>query len=137
MMPETLREESVTKMTQSNMKKMLVNQAQGFGPPNSAPNVRRRSTRTDIHPTDVAKNTINEKLSPAAFWILKGSRYAMKLYAVSISHGTPMPTYMFTELLQVMFAMAESAVVCLSAAILLATKSGHDVPLASAVNAMT
>lgn len=39
--------------------------------------------------------------------------------------------------LQVMFAMAESAVVWRSAAILLATKSGHEVPLASAVNAMT
>jgi hypothetical protein len=24
----------------------------------------------------------------------------MKLYKVSISHGTPMPTYIFTELLQ-------------------------------------
>jgi hypothetical protein len=39
--------------------------------------------------------------------------------------------------LQVMFAMAESAVVWRSAAILLATKSGHEVPLANAVNAMT
>lgn len=39
--------------------------------------------------------------------------------------------------LQVMFAIAESAVVCRSAAILLATKSGHEVPPASAVNAMT
>lgn len=36
-----------------------------------------------------------------------------------------------------MFAMAESAVSCRSAAILLATKSGHEVPLASAVNAIT
>jgi hypothetical protein len=36
-----------------------------------------------------------------------------------------------------MFAMAESAVVWRSAAILLATKSGHEVPLANAVNAMT
>lgn len=39
--------------------------------------------------------------------------------------------------LQVMFAMAESAVSCRSAAILLATKSGHEVPAASAVNAIT
>lgn len=39
--------------------------------------------------------------------------------------------------LQVIFAMAESAVICRSAAILLATKSGHEVPLANAVNAMT
>lgn len=38
--------------------------------------------------------------------------------------------------LQVMLAMAESAVICRSAAILLATKSGHDVPAAKAVNAM-
>lgn len=36
-----------------------------------------------------------------------------------------------------MFAMAESAVVCLSAAILLATRSGHEVPPANAVNAIT
>ena len=36
-----------------------------------------------------------------------------------------------------MFAMAESAVSCRSAAILLATKSGHEVPAASAVNAIT
>lgn len=39
--------------------------------------------------------------------------------------------------LQVMLAMAESAVNWRSAAILLATKSGHEVPLANAVNAMT
>lgn len=39
--------------------------------------------------------------------------------------------------LQVIFAIAESAVICRSAAILLATKSGHEVPLANAVNAMT
>lgn len=36
-----------------------------------------------------------------------------------------------------MLAIAESAVVWRSAAILLATKSGHDVPAANAVNAMT
>lgn len=36
-----------------------------------------------------------------------------------------------------MFAIAESAVVWRSAAILLATKSGHEVPLANTVNAMT
>lgn len=36
-----------------------------------------------------------------------------------------------------MFAIAESAVSCRSAAILLATKSGHEVPAASAVNAIT
>lgn len=35
------------------------------------------------------------------------------------------------------FAIAESAVSCRSAAILLATKSGHEVPPASAVNAIT
>lgn len=40
------------------------------------------------------------------------------------------------ENLQVMLAMAESAVTCRSAAILLATRSGHDVPAAKAVNAM-
>lgn len=39
--------------------------------------------------------------------------------------------------LQVMLAMAESAVTWRSAAILLATKSGHEVPLASAVKAIT
>lgn len=39
--------------------------------------------------------------------------------------------------LQVMLAMAESAVVWRSAAILLATKSGHEVPPANAVNAIT
>lgn len=39
--------------------------------------------------------------------------------------------------LQMMFAMAESAVVWRSAAILLATRSGHEVPAANAVNAMT
>lgn len=38
--------------------------------------------------------------------------------------------------LQVILAMAESAVICLSAAILLAIKSGHEVPAASAVKAM-
>ena len=36
-----------------------------------------------------------------------------------------------------MFAMAESAVVWRSAAILLATKSGQEVPPANAVNAIT
>ena len=39
--------------------------------------------------------------------------------------------------LHMMFAMAESAVAWRSAAILLATRSGHEVPPASAVNAMT
>lgn len=39
--------------------------------------------------------------------------------------------------LQVMLAIAESAVTWRSAAILLATRSGHEVPAASAVNAIT
>jgi hypothetical protein len=37
----------------------------------------------------------------------------------------------------VMLAIAESAVTWRSAAILLATRSGHEVPAASAVNAIT
>lgn len=99
-MPETLREDSTTKIIQSNMKNTQVIHAQSFGPPSSAPNVRRLITRTAIQPTEVAKNTSNEKLRPAAFSIRSGSLYTKKLYAVSISHGTPMPTYIFTELLQ-------------------------------------
>lgn len=39
--------------------------------------------------------------------------------------------------LQVMLAIAESAVTCRSAAILLVTRSGHEVPAVSAVNAIT
>lgn len=100
MMPETLREDSTTKIIQSNMKYTQVIQAQCLGPPSSAPNVRRLNTRTAMHPTEVEKKTSKEKLSPSAFWIRSGSLYAMKLYAVSISHGMPMPTYIFTELLQ-------------------------------------
>ena len=92
MMPETLREDTTTKITQSNMKYTEVTQAQSFGPPSSAPNVRRLNTRTPIQPTEVEKKTSKEKLSPAALLIRRGSLYAMKLYAVSISHGTPMPT---------------------------------------------
>lgn len=100
MMPETLREERTTKIIQSNMKYTQVTQAQSLGPPSSAPNVTRLYTRTAIHPTEVAKKTSKEKLSPSAFWIRNGSLYTTKLYAVSISHGMPMPTYIFTELLQ-------------------------------------
>lgn len=100
MMPETLREDSTTKISQSNMKNTKVIQAQSLGPPSSAPNVRRLITRTAIQPTEVEKNTSKEKLRPAAFSIRSGSLCTKKLYAVSISHGTPMPTYIFTELLQ-------------------------------------
>ena len=92
MMPETLREESTTNTIQSNMKNTLVTQAQNLGPPSSAPSVRRLSTKTEIQPTEVEKNTSKEKLSPSAFSIRNGSLYAMKLYAVSINHGMPMPT---------------------------------------------
>ena len=101
MISETLREDSTTKMSQSNMKKMHVTQAQSLGPPSSAPNVRRLNTSTAMQATEVEKNTSNEKLRPAASFIFRGSLYAMKLYAVFISHGTPIPTYMFTELLQI------------------------------------
>jgi hypothetical protein len=100
MMPETLREDRTTKIIQSNMKYTHVTQAQSLGPPSSAPNVRRLYTRTAIHPTEVQKKTSKEKLSPSALLIRSGSLYAMKLYAVSISHGMPMPIYIFTELLQ-------------------------------------
>ncbi|KAK2403600.1 magnesium/proton exchanger [Trifolium repens] len=100
MKPETLSEDSTTKIIQSSMKNAQVIHAQSLGPPSSAPKTIRLRTKTDIHPTEVAKKTINEKLSPPAFSIRRGSLYAMKLYKVSISHGTPMPTYIFTELLQ-------------------------------------
>lgn len=100
MISETLREESTTKINQSKMKNAQVIHAQSLGPPSSAPNVRRLITRTAIQPTEVEKNTSSEKLRPAAFSIRSGSLYTKKLYAVSISHGTPMPTYIFTELLQ-------------------------------------
>lgn len=73
MMPETLREESTTKIIQSNMKYTQVTQAQNLGPPSSAPRVRRLNTRTAMQPTEVEKNTSREKLSPSAFWIPKGS----------------------------------------------------------------
>lgn len=82
------------------MKNTNVIHAQSLGPPSSAPKIIRLITKTEIHPTEVEKKTINEKLSPPASWILRGSLYAMKLYKVSISHGTPIPTYIFTELLQ-------------------------------------
>lgn len=100
MISETLREESTTKMSQSNMKKKHVTQAQSLGPPSSAPNVRRLNTSTAMQATEVEKNTSKLKLRPAASFIFSGSLYAMKLYVVLISHGTPIPTYMFTELLQ-------------------------------------
>lgn len=100
MIPETLREDNTTKIIQRNMKYTEVTQAQSLGPPSSAPNVIRLYTKTAIHPTEVAKKTSKEKLSPSAFLILSGSLYAIKLYAVSISQGMPMPTYMLTELLQ-------------------------------------
>jgi hypothetical protein len=100
MNPETLREDSTTKIIHSSMKNAQVTHAQSLGPPSSAPKTIRLTIKTEIHPTEVAKKTISEKLSPPAFWIRRGSLYAMKLYKVSISHGTPMPTYMFTELLQ-------------------------------------
>lgn len=100
MNPETLSEDSTTKIIHRNMKNTAVIHAQSLGPPSSAPKTRRLTTKTEIHPTEVQKKTINEKLSPPAFWIWRGSLYAMKLYKVSISHGTPMPTYIFTELLQ-------------------------------------
>jgi len=100
MNPETLSEDSTTKIIHNNMKKEQVIHAQSLGPPSSAPKIIRLKTKTDIHPTEVQKKTINEKLSPPAFWIRRGSRYAMKLYKVLISHGTPIPTYIFTELLQ-------------------------------------
>lgn len=100
MIPETLSEESTTNIIQSNMMNTEVTQAQNLGPPSSAPSVRRLNTRTPIQPTEQQKNTSKEKLSPSAFFIVNGSPYAIKLYAASISHGMPMPTYMFTELLQ-------------------------------------
>jgi len=100
MNPETLSEDSTTKIIHNNMKKAQVIHAQSLGPPSSAPKIIRLKTKTDIHPTEVQKKTIREKLSPPALWIRRGSRYAMKLYKVSISHGTPIPTYIFTELLQ-------------------------------------
>ncbi|MFS7901675.1 hypothetical protein Hanom_Chr01g00002421 [Helianthus anomalus] len=99
MMPETLREDKTTNTSQSIMKYAQVIQAQTRGPPSSPPNTTLLSTKTEIHPTEVEKKTNNEKLNPDAFSIYNGSPYAIKLYAVSISHGTPIPTYMFTELL--------------------------------------
>lgn len=73
MIPDTLREESTTKIIQSSIKYTEVTQAQSFGPPSSAPSVRRLNTRTAMQPTEVQKNTSNEKLSPSAFWTRKGS----------------------------------------------------------------
>lgn len=73
MIPETLREDNTTKIIQSNMKYTQVIQAQTFGPPSSAPNVRRLNTRTAIQPTEVQKKTSKEKLSPPAFSIRNGS----------------------------------------------------------------
>lgn len=81
------------------MKKIHVIQAQTLGPPSSAPNVRRLNTSTIMQATEVEKNTNKLKLKPPASFIFNGSLYAMKLYVVLISHGTPIPTYMFTELL--------------------------------------
>ena len=66
-MPETLREESTTKIIQSNMKYTNVTQAQNLGPPSSAFSVKRLNTRTAIQPIEAQKKTSNEKLSPAAF----------------------------------------------------------------------
>lgn len=91
MMPETLREDSTTNISQSNIKKTLVTQAQNLGPPSSAPSIRRLTTKTEMQPTEVEKNTIKVNPSPSAFSILNGSPYVMKLYAVFISHGMPMP----------------------------------------------
>jgi hypothetical protein len=157
------------------MKYTDVIQAHSLGPPSSAPIIMRRRTKIVMQPNEVAKKTRREKLRPSALSMYSGSWYTKKLYTVSINHGTPMPTYMFTELLQqgtlsglfsfnsrycfsfskhkecvgliweemcrmnlqVMFAIAESAVTWRSAAILLATRSGHEVPAASAVNAIT
>ena len=90
-MSETLREDNTTKISQSNIKYTEVTQAHSLGPPSSAPKVRRLNTRTAMQPTEVAKKTSREKLSPLALLIRKGSLYAMKLYAVSMSHGMPMP----------------------------------------------
>lgn len=73
MIPETLRDESTTNMSHKDIKYILVTQAQNFGPPSSAPKMIRRSTNTDIHPTEVQKKTTKEKLRPAAFWIYRGS----------------------------------------------------------------
>lgn len=92
MMSETLREDNTTNTSHRNIKNILVSHAQSLGPPSSAPNIRRLSTKTIIQPTEVEKKTSKEKLSPFAFSIRSGSPYAMKLYNVSISHGTPMPT---------------------------------------------
>lgn len=78
-MPETLREESTTKIIQSNMKYTNVTHAQILGPPSSAFSVKRLSTRTAIQPIEVQKKTSNEKLSPAAFWMRNGSLYMKKL----------------------------------------------------------
>lgn len=79
MKPETLREDSTTKISQSNMKYTHVTQAQILGPPSSAPSVKRLYTSTPIQPTEVAKKTSNEKLNPSAFSILKGCLYTKKL----------------------------------------------------------
>lgn len=78
-MPETFRDDNTTNMTQSIMKYAQVIQAQTLGPPSSPPNTSRLSTKTEIHPTEVEKKTSNEKLSPFAFSICKGSPYAIKL----------------------------------------------------------
>lgn len=92
MMPETLREDNTTKISHSNIKYAQVTQAQTFGPPSSAPNVKRLNTKTPIQPTEVQKKTSKEKLSPCAFCMRSGSLYAMKLYNVSMSQGIPIPT---------------------------------------------
>lgn len=79
MIPETFREDKTTNMSQSNMKYAHVTQAQTRGPPSSPPNTIRLTTKIEIQPTEVEKKTSNEKLSPSAFSIRRGSPYAMKL----------------------------------------------------------
>ena len=68
MNPETLSDDSTTKIIHNNMKNAQVIHAQSLGPPSSAPKIIRLKTKTEIHPTEVEKKTINEKLSPPAFW---------------------------------------------------------------------
>lgn len=92
MKPKTLREDNTTKINHKSIKYADVSQAHILGPPSSAPIVRRLNTRTAIQPAEVTKKTRREKLSPAAFSTRNGSPYAMKLYVVSISQGTPIPT---------------------------------------------
>lgn len=79
MMPETLRDDNTTNINQSSIKYAQVIQAQTLGPPSSAPNTIRLSTKIEMQQTDVEKKTSKEKLSPRAFSICRGSPYAIKL----------------------------------------------------------